>query len=260
MKKLSLFVCFVPLIWAGSGDTRTPVIVELFTSEGCSSCPPADDLLARLEHNQSIANARVIALEEHVDYWNHLGWTDPFSSALYSARQNEYAARFQADSVYTPQMIINGRVEFVGNSAGRAAAEIHGAAMAPAASVRLRLVPNKRNNELSDLAVNISDLPPIRTNGKRGGQQLDVYLAMTEDNLSSDVTRGENSGHRLRHASIVRSFGVIGHFDPSKQDGIGLQPTLKFPNEWRRENVKAVVFVQEHTSKRIIGAESLNIQ
>ncbi|HLJ47750.1 MAG TPA: DUF1223 domain-containing protein [Bryobacteraceae bacterium] len=260
MKKFSLYLCFVPLLWAGSGDTRSPVIVELFTSEGCSSCPPADDLLARLQHNQNISNARVIALEEHVDYWNHLGWTDPFSSALYSARQNEYAAAFKVDSVYTPQMIINGRVEFVGNSGGRATSEIQRAALEPMATVRLHLLPNRKNNELTDLAVNISDLPPIRINGKKGGQQLDIYLAMTEDNLSSDVPRGENAGHRLRHASVVRSFGVIGQMDPGKQDSIGLQPTLKFPNEWKRENVKAVVFIQEHTSKRIIGAESLNIQ
>ena len=168
MKKLPLYLCFVPLLWAGSGDTRSPVIVELFTSEGCSSCPPADDLLARLEH-QNISNARVIALEEHVDYWNHLGWTDPFSSPLYTARQNEYAVAFKVDSVYTPQMIINGRVEFVGNSGGRAASEIQRAALETMATVRLRLLQNRKNNELTDLAVTraLTFRSPVPKSGHR---------------------------------------------------------------------------------------------
>src|SRR5437870_9783817 len=97
-----------------SAQVAAPVVVELFTSEGCSSCPPADELLARLEREQPVANARVIALEEHVDYWNQLGWNDRFSNSLFRGRQNDYARFFRTENIYTPQMIVNGQAEFVG--------------------------------------------------------------------------------------------------------------------------------------------------
>src|SRR6266851_780391 len=130
--------CLGALAWGGDGSSgRSPVIVELFTSEGCSSCPPADDLLARLQKSQPVPNAEIIALEEHVDYWNELGWADPFSSSRYRERQNDYARIFQVDSVYTPQMVVNGQAGFSGSDSEQAYAQIGGAAGHGPAAVRL---------------------------------------------------------------------------------------------------------------------------
>src|SRR5579859_6872600 len=121
----------------GTEQPVRPVIVELFTSEGCSSCPPADALLARLDQEQRIGNAEIIALEEHVDYWDQLGWRDPFSGRQWTERQQDYAAVFRNDGVYTPQMVVDGRAEFVGSSQSRARSAIAEAVREPKAEVTL---------------------------------------------------------------------------------------------------------------------------
>src|SRR5258708_4018182 len=168
-------------------DGRTPVVVELFTSEGCSSCPPADEVLMKLSRMQNVSNARVIVLGEHVDYWNNLGWVDPFSSPQFRARQNDYAQAFKVESVYTPQMVVNGRAEFVGDDMGRAVSEIGRAAAQPYATVSVKAVRNATDQELVDLAVDIRDLPAINIRGKRGVAPVDRSLAVTEDNPNNEV-------------------------------------------------------------------------
>ena len=245
--------------FAGS-DSRVAVIVELFTSEGCSSCPPADALLARLERSQPVSGARIIVLSEHVDYWNNLGWADPFSSPQFRARQNDYARAFGTESVYTPQMVVNGRAEFVGDDYKRASSEIEKAAHQPSATVHLQPSKNERDHELVDLDVSVRDLPPVRVTAKKEVAPLAVILAVTEDNLSSDVVRGENSGRRLRHAAVVRSFGVIGELDPREKPTLSVRSTLKVPANWKRQDLHAVVFVQERSTQRILGAESVGLE
>lgn len=242
-----------------AGDGRVPVVVELFTSEGCSSCPPADEVLAKLARMQNISNARVIVLGEHVDYWNNLGWVDPFSSPQFRARQNDYAQAFKVDSVYTPQMVVNGRAEFTGDDMNRAVSEIGRAAAQPSATVTLKATRSATDQELFDLAVNIRDLPSINIRGKRGVAPVDVFLAVTEDNLVTEVQRGENAGHSLRHAAVVRSFGVIGNMDPREKSEVSLRPTLKIPGNWKRKDLHAVVFVQDRSTRRILGAESVGL-
>jgi hypothetical protein len=241
------------VVFAQADDRRAPVIVELFTSEGCSSCPPADALLARLERTQPVPGARIIVLEEHVDYWNQLGWTDPFSSPQYRARQNDYAVAFHVDNVFTPQMIVNGQAAFIGDDIGRAYQEIGLAAQAQGALVELKAEPNAREPELIDLSVRLSNLRPAKL------QDSNVYLAVTENELFSNVARGENAGRLLRHAAVVRSFGVIGRIDPRGGNAGHIVSTLRFPRDWRRENLRAVVFVQERNSFRIMGAGVIDL-
>ena len=233
----------------------SPVLVELFTSEGCSSCPPADELLARLEQTQSVAGAEVIALSEHVDYWNHLGWRDPYSSAAFSARQNEYAAAFDTDEVYTPQMIVDGHIQFVGNDANRARATIANAAKETKAAVTVSLVSEDAHASSVTLAVHVPSLPKISE-----GDNAEVILAITESALSSNVTKGENSGRRLSHAAVVRKLSVLGTIDSQNGASFSAQPVVQIDKAWKRDNLKAVLFIQERASRRVLGAAALPLR
>jgi hypothetical protein len=254
MRYLCILGFAVSLPLAPAADRpAAPVIVELFTSEGCSSCPAADRLLAKLEQAQPVPGAQVIALEEHVDYWNQLGWADPFSSPQYRARQNDYAMAFHASNIYTPQMVVNGSVEFVGSDLTRAYREIGAAAQAETTRIELETAPNSKDSELLDLSLHV-------TNPKNGKlRDSNIYLAITENNLATFVQRGENAGHTVRHSAVVRSFGVIGKVDAKGPLGGQAISTLRLPHEWKRENLHAVVFVQERESYRITGASVIDL-
>src|SRR5262245_43533606 len=145
------------------GGVRSPVIVELFTSEGCSSCPPADAVLAQLQKTQPVAGAEVITLSEHVDYWNYIGWSDPFSSAAFSARQEAYSQAFGQERIYTPQMVVAGQAELVGTNMNKAREAIAKAAGSPKADVRV--ITTKTKTEKDDrsirLGVSVKNVPPI---------------------------------------------------------------------------------------------------
>jgi hypothetical protein len=221
-----------------SEPARTPVLVELFTSEGCSSCPPADVLLSRLQQSQPVDGVEVIAVSEHVDYWNRLGWTDPFSSAALTERQRQYATVLRGDGVYTPQMVVDGSAGFVGSDSGQALRVIAGAARISKAGVALSC----GGNPLA-LAVRIDKGPAA---------DADVTLALTENGLQSNVTRGENRGRMMAHAGVARSLMVIGR--AKKQQPFSAESKLAIEQGWRRENLSAVVFLQDRGSRRILGA------
>jgi hypothetical protein len=177
---------------SGSGEradaslnyARSSVLIELFTSEGCSSCPPADELLARLEQMQPIEGAEVIALSEHVDYWNRLGWTDPYSSSEFSARQNDYARAFDIDGVYTPQMIVDGRAQFVGSDSGRARKAMASASRDSKATVTVNLASEDARAGSITLEVRAERLRSVSE-----GDSAEVLLAITESGLRSSVSR-----------------------------------------------------------------------
>jgi len=228
--------------WASSA-TRVPVLVELFTSEGCSSCPPADRLLADLVEQQPVEGALVIGLSEHVDYWDRHGWKDPFSYAIFTRRQEAYAARFGADRIYTPQMVVGGNAEFVGSDRREALRQIKKAAAASRVPVTLEwTTPDRRTMRLlvkAGAAVN-----------------SDVWLALVEDRLSSVVTRGENQGRTLNHAAIARRLTKLGE---TAQDGsFSAVPTVEIEDGWRPLALTAVVFLQSRRSGHVLGAAALH--
>ena len=235
-------------------DRRVGVIVELFTSEACASCPAADALLSRMARTQPVPGVRIIVLEEHVDYWNQLGWNDPYSLPQFHVRQNEYALAAHVENVYTPQMIVNGQVGFEGDDAERAYEEIGKAAQAPITSVELTTAPNQRDAEMIDLAVRVSNPRTAKLH------DANLYLAVTESELSGRIGGGENAGRMLRHSDVVRSFNAIGRIDPKGANAGQVVTTLRLPHEWRRENLHAVVFVQEKGTFRITGANSIDLR
>jgi hypothetical protein len=181
---------------------RTPVLVELFTSEGCSSCPPADRFLEKLDH-QPVAGADVIVLSEHVDYWNHIGWKDPYSAQLYSVRQSAYAKRFGLDSVYTPQMVVDGTSEFVGSNSGLAEKLFAEAIAAPKIPLHLSLISLDAQNLHAHLDAGILE-PSF------GTPEADVYVAVALNRAESQVPSGENAGHKLAHVAVVRQLTKVG--------------------------------------------------
>src|SRR5882762_4471153 len=238
---------------ADAGPTRTPVVVELFTSEGCSSCPPADNLLIQMAEQQPIKNAEVIALEEHVDYWNELGWVDPFSSGEWTARQQVYAGVLGNGNVYTPQMVVDGKTEFVGSQSQKAWQAVEQAAAQQKARVTLRQ-GNSADSGTENLSVTITKLPETA-----GRDTAEVWLAITETGLHSAVKRGENAGEDLHHAAVVRSMRKIGEAKAKGETSFAGDATVPLKKEWKRENLKAVLFVQEKKSRRILGAAEIRI-
>ncbi|HKG15451.1 MAG TPA: DUF1223 domain-containing protein [Pyrinomonadaceae bacterium] len=237
---------------SGAAHARVPVVVELFTSEGCSSCPPADALLARMDEKQPVEGAEVIALAQHVDYWNYLGWSDPYSSHELSERQGAYARAFGRDGVYTPQMVVDGRAEFPGGSSDRAFEAIAKAAREPKAEVLLtRADARTKTDAPVRLSLRVEKLPKLSD-----GDAAEVMLAITEGELSSDVSRGENSGRKLKHVGVVRSLAKLGELSAG---AFSTETSVTPDKAWRRENLRAVVFLQERAGRRVVGASSIKL-
>jgi hypothetical protein len=232
---------------------RTPVVVELFTSEGCSSCPPADALLARLADEQLAGNVQVIALEEHVDYWNDLGWADPFSSKDWTSRQYVYAGALGNGNAYTPQMVVDGTAEFVGSRTKQARETILRAASKTKIPVLLAHGSADGTGK-GNFSAKVGKLE-----GTTRGDAAEVWLAITETQLHSAVTRGENAGEDLHHAAVLRFMRKIGEAKGDGESSFAGDASVPLNKEWKRENLRAVLFVQEKKSRRILGAAEILI-
>jgi hypothetical protein len=228
-----------------------PVVVELFTSEGCSSCPPADALLAKLDQERHLGNAEIIALEEHVDYWDQLGWHDPFSSSQWTERQQDYAASFQNNGVYTPQMVVDGRTEFVGSSQSQARIAIANAGRQSKADVTLLL--QKATPSQIRAKIDVKMIPAPSPNDAQ------IWLAVTESGLHSNVQHGENAGEDLHHAAVVRSLRKVGNVKVSAEAAYSGEQDVLLESAWKLENLRFVVFVQDPKSRHILGAASVRL-
>jgi len=233
------------------GSPSHLVIVELFTSEGCSSCPPADALLKELSDQQKMNGVQIVALEEHVDYWNHLGWKDPYSAAEFSQRQSDYAQVFGTDGVYTPQMVVDGQSELVGSRSAAAREAIHKAANQPKAEIVLGAGANASPGK-PVFEVQIKNLEGISVRG-----ETELWIAVTEKGLQTDVKAGENSGETLKHAAVVRSLRKIETLrDPA---GYDRQLQIAVDPGWKKENLAVVVFLAEKSSHRIVGVAASSL-
>jgi hypothetical protein len=228
-----------------SGGAPRVVVVELFTSEGCSSCPPADALLKELSEQQKMDDVQIVALEEHVDYWNHLGWKDPYSAAEFSERQSDYSSVFGTNGVYTPQMIVDGQREFVGSRSREAREVIQKAAGQPKAEVVLLASANATPGKPM-FEAQIKSLNGISPNGV-----TELWFAVTEKGLQTDVKAGENSGETLKHAAVVRSLRKIDTIrEPA---GYNRQFQVAIEPSWKKENLAVVVLLTEKSSRKILG-------
>jgi hypothetical protein len=228
------------------GSAPRLVVVELFTSEGCSSCPPADALLKKLSEQPFSPDVQIVALEEHVDYWNQLGWKDPYSTAEFSQRQSEYSRVFGTDGVYTPQMVVDGQNELVGSRSMAAREAIQKAANQPKAEIGLVAGANASPDKPA-FEVQVKSLGGISPRG-----ETELWVAVTEKGLQTDVKAGENSGETLKHAAVVRNLRKIETLhDPA---GYKRQIQLAIEPGWKKENLAVVAFLAEKGSHKIIGA------
>ena len=248
MKTLTLLVAIFLLALAFSvknhaqpaSAPRTPVLVELFTSEGCSSCPPADRLLIELKQKQPVPNAQVIALGQHVDYWNSIGWTDRFSSAQFTARQQQYADKLN-DGPYTPQMVIDGTTSLVGNDTNGVIRAITRAA----ASMKPVQV------ELSEAGGQVQ----IKLRGLANSSP-EVFFALVEDGLESQVKAGENDGVTLHHVAVARELRSLGRASGDEWTAHAL---IKLAGGEQKDKSQALVFVQGRGGK-VIGVNTIELR
>ncbi|MFA5910289.1 MAG: DUF1223 domain-containing protein [Vicinamibacterales bacterium] len=247
MKRWAWLIVFVIAGTASVASTRaggetepTLVLAELFTSEGCSSCPPADHLLETLLKEQPINGVYVVALSEHVTYWDHQGWRDPFGSNQLTNRQTSYGRGFNIESIYTPQLIIDGVSQLVGSDAPRIEKALTDAGRVP--KPKITVAATWKDGEISMTASG----PGVEAIGAAGAE---LWWAVAEDDLVVDVKRGENASRTLHHSGVVR---LLRSSDVAKGAGRAAM-TLPFKSEAKREHLRVVAFAQSRKTRQVIS-------
>ncbi len=224
--------------------SAVPILVELFTSEGCSSCPPADIFLQKLD-GQPIAGAELIVLSEHVDYWNHDGWKDPYSSAALTERQNSYSTRFHLNSIYTPQMVVDGSHQFSGGDAKEAQKAI-------TESLGVTKIPVRISEISSDGGRLRARVETDALDSTYNVQSAEIYVAVALNHAESQVLRGENANRRLTHTAVVKKLSKVGKIKIGEQ--FAHEVELKLDSGIDLHNMRVVAFLQDAASGKIVGA------
>lgn len=250
MKSVSLLLvaCTFMVLTSSKAPDQPPIsesvaVVELFTSQGCSSCPSADAVLSRIVEEAERKGKPIFGLSFHVSYWNRLGWTDPFSKSTFTDRQRKYGAVLNSRSIYTPQMVVNGKYEFVGSSRSSAETAI-----------------NKALDKASSIQIAISDLQiddkSVRLNYRLSGDIQNTFLniAVVERDLKNYVPRGENRGLTLSHDNVVRKFKTI----YPKQDGAVEVSIDKKSLDLSKSSI--IVYAQSSKNLEVYGASRISIK
>ncbi|MCE7990466.1 MAG: DUF1223 domain-containing protein [Roseivirga sp.] len=222
-------------------ENQNAVVVELFTSQGCSSCPSADKLLSEFIDQSGDRDLPIYGLSFHVDYWNRLGWKDPFSNSEFTERQYTYASKFGNRGVYTPQMIVNGKTEFVGSSKRQASSAIR-TALASIPSVQIAVSEISRSKNTVRLNYAVDDVL----------KNAIINIALVERGISTDVTRGENRGRKLEHDNVVRDFKQRTLSNEGKT-------SLNLPKDIDLKKSSIIVYAQDAESYKILGATKVAI-
>lgn len=227
-------------------SARTPVLLELFTSEGCSSCPPADRLLEALDRTQPISGVDLIVLSEHVDYWNSQGWHDPASSGSVTERQSKYANKLHLESVYTPQLIVDGRSELLGSDADKLKTVVEAAARTEKAPLQVEALES--SGKKSRIRISLQHWPA----GESGRAEL--LVAVASNQMKSQVSAGENAGKLLTHVAVVRSLESLGNISV----GTPLNRDVTIPlNSEDLDAVRIVAFIQDTKSQQVLAVAQL---
>jgi hypothetical protein len=234
-----------------SASEKQPVLVELFTSEGCSSCPPADRVAIGL---QSEPDLDVIILGEHVDYWNYLGWRDQYSSSQFSNRQHDFARSLGQQSVYTPQVVVDGRYGMNGSQREAIRSAVKKASQSTKATLNITAQTSGKNPS--------SKLITIRTScpSSLGSIRAHLFVAVTENNLKSSVRSGENGGSVLEHTGVVRCLRKVGEVViTDERKPFSLTVDLELDPKWRKPNLRIVAFLQDASTMVIRGANQIKV-
>ena len=246
---LVVFTGGLPSMAAENEGGRVPVLLELFTSEGCSSCPPADRLLQLFDQRQPVANANLIVLSEHVDYWDRLGWKDPFSSPQFTTRQQDYADRYSREGVYTPQVVVDGRFALVGSNSREANAAIQKAAREPKVAMAL----SNAIRDGKELKAHIDVAGAV--NAKKRSAVL--YVVIADDRAESHVARGENAGRSLSHVAVIRVLKEAATID--LRGAFSRDVVLTVPAGAGVNGLRLVAFLEDPGSGHILGAAVLKL-
>ena len=243
----SLFHKAVAFSETNKASDGAPVVLELFTSEGCSSCPPADALISEL----GSSTKSVVPLAYHVDYWNHLGWADPFSSRQWSERQSEYARAMNLDGEYTPQMVIGGGWQ-CGGSDGTSIARAVAAARSASPLGRTSIQTSFADARSRKLQVKVSAqmLSAVAT-----GSHV-VMVAIYENGLVSKIGAGENGGREITYDYTVRKLLPVFELDGAKGGSVSKELTIDLDPSWSMDHVGVAAFIQDPATLRIDGASS----